>query len=227
MLLIARGGRTSPVLPPGSTRPSIGCSASWPCRGAQPPAVPSGRSLDFYFRRVAVDGMTDPFFLETLANQGLLPLERPFVVAHEWGHLAGYAEESEANFLAWLICMRGGDATRYSAWISLFGTIVSALPADQRDAESQRLQSGPREDLRAMSGANKPGGQPCREPRRLRRVRSLSESESRALRSAKLQRSHSPSARHAIQPRRLSRASLGRQLDIIQWKVLLRMFFHR
>ena len=112
---------------------------------------PKRSLLDFYFRRVAVDGMTDPFFLETLANQGRLPLERPFVVAHEWGHRAGYAEESEANFLAWLICMRGGDATRYSAWISLFGTIVSALPADQRDAESQRLQSGPREDLRAMA----------------------------------------------------------------------------
>jgi hypothetical protein len=109
------------------------------------------RSLfDFYFRRVAVDGMTDPFFLETLANQGLLPFERPFVVAHEWGHLAGYADESEANFLAWLICLRSGDGDQYSAWISLHGTIISGLPPGDRSSEAQRLQSGPRRDLNAM-----------------------------------------------------------------------------
>ena len=81
------------------------------------PGRPKRSLIDFYFRRVAVDGMTDPFFLETLANQGLLPFERPFVVAHEWGHLAGYADESEANFLAWLICQRGEEPDRSSAWI--------------------------------------------------------------------------------------------------------------
>ena len=110
------------------------------------------RSLfDFYFQRVAVDGMTDPFFLETLANQGLLPFERPFVVAHEWGHLAGYADESEANFLAWLICMRGGRSEQYSAWIALYGTVMSGLPPGDRGAESQRLRPGPRRDLDAMT----------------------------------------------------------------------------
>jgi hypothetical protein len=112
---------------------------------------PKRSLLDAYFRRVSVDGMTDPFFLETLANQSLLPFERPFVVAHEWGHLAGYADESEANFLAWLICLRGDRGDQYSAWISLYGTIMSGLPPDDRAAESQRLQPGPRGDLRAMT----------------------------------------------------------------------------
>jgi hypothetical protein len=112
---------------------------------------PKRSLLDFYFTRVSVDGMTDPFFLETLANQGLLPFERPFVVAHEWGHLAGYADESEANFLAWLICLRGGESEQYSAWISLYGTIMSAVPPGDRGAASEPLQPGPRRDLRAMT----------------------------------------------------------------------------
>ena len=53
--------------------------------------------------------MTDPFLLETLLAPDLLDVERPFVIAHEWAHLAGYADESEANFVAWL---PAGGATR-------------------------------------------------------------------------------------------------------------------
>jgi hypothetical protein len=114
-------------------------------------ALPKRSLFDLYFQRVAVDGMTDPFFLETLANQGLLPFERPFVIAHEWGHLAGYADEAEANFFAWLVCMRGGAREQYSAWISLYGTIVSAERPDDRAAVGERLQPGPRSDLRAIA----------------------------------------------------------------------------
>jgi hypothetical protein len=112
---------------------------------------PKRSMIDVYFRRASVDGMTDPFFLETLTNQSLLPFERPFVVAHEWSHLAGYADESEANFVAWLICMRAGVPVQYSAWLSLYGTITSALaPADRADV-SQALEQGPRDDLLAIA----------------------------------------------------------------------------
>ena len=114
------------------------------------PAIPKRSLLDLYFRRVSVDGMTDPFFLETLTNDSLLPFERPFVVAHEWSHLAGYADESEANFIAWLICMRGDAAIQYSAWISLYGTIVSSVAPGDRPSLVARVQPGPAADLRAM-----------------------------------------------------------------------------
>ena len=70
-------------------------------------------------------------------------VERPYVVAHEWGHIAGWARESEAGYVGWLTCMRGDDAARYSAWISLYlhlrGEVVSdrarsgSMPAWRRD----------------------------------------------------------------------------------------------
>src|SRR5947207_1752927 len=54
------------------------------------PGVPKRSLLTQYFRRAAIDGMTDPFFLEIIINPEVLEFERPFVIAHEWGHLAGY-----------------------------------------------------------------------------------------------------------------------------------------
>ena len=115
------------------------------------PSAPKASILNFYLTRVAVDGVTGPFFLETLLNQTLLPLERPFTLAHEWSHLAGYADESEANFLAWLTCVRGSVPVQYSGWISLYGTIANALPRAERERIARGLAQGPRDDLRAMS----------------------------------------------------------------------------
>ena len=69
-------------------------------------ARPKRSLLDPCFRAAAVDGMTDPYFLETLITPDLLPIERPMIVAHEWSHLAGFADESEANFIGWLTCVR-------------------------------------------------------------------------------------------------------------------------
>lgn len=115
------------------------------------PGLPKRSLLNFYFTSVSIDGMTDPFFLETLANQSLLPFERPATVAHEWGHLAGYADESEANFLGWLVCMRGSAPERYSGWLSLYSTVMSSLPRADREELFRTLDEGPREDLRAIA----------------------------------------------------------------------------
>ncbi|HKY20449.1 MAG TPA: DUF3810 family protein [Vicinamibacterales bacterium] len=114
------------------------------------PGLPKRSLLNFYFTRVSVDGMTDPFFLETLANQSLLPFERAATVAHEWSHLAGYADESEANFLGWLVCMRGSASDRYSGWLSLYFTVTGSLPRADREEISRTLAPGPRADLQAI-----------------------------------------------------------------------------
>jgi hypothetical protein len=115
------------------------------------PGRPKRSLIDLYFRRASIDGLTDPLFLETLANQSLLPFERPFVVAHEWSHLAGYADESEANFVAWLICMRAPVPEQYSAWLSLYGAILSALAPADRAEMAAALERGPLEDLQAVA----------------------------------------------------------------------------
>lgn len=114
------------------------------------PGVPKRSLLSFYFRRAAIDGMTDPFFLEIIVNRDLLEVERPFVVAHEWAHLAGYADESEANFVAWVTCLGGDALARYSGWVSAYEYAMRPLPPADR-AGVTALAPGPREDLRAMA----------------------------------------------------------------------------
>jgi hypothetical protein len=113
------------------------------------PGRPKHTLLDFYLRRAAVAGMTDPYFLETLVTADLLPFERPFVVAHEWSHLAGYANEGEANFVGWLTCLGGGEADQYSGWLFMYDELVRTLrPADRAEL-ADRLAPGPRADRRA------------------------------------------------------------------------------
>ena len=105
--------------------------------------------LELYFRKAAIDGMTDPFFLEIIVNPDVLPSERPFVLAHEWAHLAGYADESEANFVAWLTCIRASEAARYSGWLSAYQHVSSGLPPQDRRALAGALSSAVRADLAA------------------------------------------------------------------------------
>ena len=78
--------------------------------------------------------MTSPFFLETLVASNLLPFERPGVIAHEWGHLAGFARESEASFFGLLVCLHGNDAAQYSAWLDIFVRTLGARHRDDRRA---------------------------------------------------------------------------------------------
>lgn len=112
---------------------------------------PKTTVLNWYFRRATVDGMTDPYFLETLVVRDLLPFERPFVVAHEWSHLAGIADEGEANFLAWLACIHGSPADQYSGWLFVYRQAAATLTRSERAGVSAGLGPGPRADLRAMA----------------------------------------------------------------------------
>jgi hypothetical protein len=115
------------------------------------PARPKATMFNAYFRRAGVEGMTDPFFLETLIAGDLLPFERPFVVAHEWSHLAGIADEGEASFAGWLICLRGAPHERYSGWLFLFGELSRAMSSSDRAVVFARLSPGPLGDLRAIA----------------------------------------------------------------------------
>jgi hypothetical protein len=114
------------------------------------PGRPKRSLLGFYFRKAAIDGMTDPVFLEVILNPELLQVEEPEVLMHEWAHLAGYADESEANFLAWLACLRGDPLAQYSGWLSAYQRASSALPPAARVGRA-KLDAGPRSDLGAIA----------------------------------------------------------------------------
>jgi hypothetical protein len=109
-------------------------------------------SLTFlYFRYAAIDGMTVPVALEVILNPDILPVEKPAVLAHEWAHLAGYADESEANFMAWIAGVRSPDpVAQYSAWLEAYSLAVNALPRAVR-ASLPPLDQGPRQDLRDIA----------------------------------------------------------------------------
>lgn len=115
------------------------------------PGRPKSTLLDPYFTRAGVSGMTDPFLLETLLASNLLAFELPHVIAHEWGHLAGLARESEASFFGWLVCVNGAPEARYSAWVETFVLTLPAFDAEERSARVDGLPAAVRADLRAAA----------------------------------------------------------------------------
>jgi hypothetical protein len=118
-----------------------------------PPAVPGRLKWSVfgaYFRWTSVDGMVNPFALEVLENPDLLPFERPMVAAHEWAHLAGFADESEANFVGWLTCVRADVPSQYSGWLHLYWQIGSELGRDDRARLWEAVAEGPRRDIDAI-----------------------------------------------------------------------------
>jgi hypothetical protein len=118
-------------------------------------AIPKKTLFDAYLGATGVDGFTNPFGHEVLLNSDLLAFEKPFTLAHEWAHLAGYADESEANFVALLTCVRSDlPSVRYSGWLALnsyLSTVRRAHSDDAGFAESiPALAPEVKADLRAM-----------------------------------------------------------------------------
>ncbi len=115
------------------------------------PGRPKWSMAGLLFPWMGVDGMVNPLALEVVLNPDLLPFERPFVLAHEWSHLAGFAGESEASFVGWLACLSGERDARCSGWQALLMHFLRVLPeADARRATAA-LESGPSRDLAAVA----------------------------------------------------------------------------
>jgi hypothetical protein len=104
-----------------------------------------------FFTWAGVNGMVDPFLLESLVHPDLLPFERPFVLAHEWAHLAGEADEAEASTVGWLACMHGPPASAYSASLYLIMEGAAALPPAARRRVLVALDPGVRADIAAIA----------------------------------------------------------------------------
>ncbi len=73
-------------------------------------------TLSGFFAQAGISGYFGPFFNEVHINSFLLPVEYPFVLAHEKAHQFGITGEAEANFYAWLVCSKSNSRQlQYSA----------------------------------------------------------------------------------------------------------------
>ena len=61
------------------------------------------------FAKLGVSGYFGPFFNEIHVNGCLLPMDYPFVLAHEKAHQFGITSEAEANLVAFIVCTTSDD----------------------------------------------------------------------------------------------------------------------
>jgi hypothetical protein len=79
---------------------------------------------DPYMNVTGVSGYINPLTLNSHLATDLLWFERPFDLAHEWSHVAAFAREDEANYIAALTTVRSHDPViEYSGWLEIFLTL--------------------------------------------------------------------------------------------------------
>jgi hypothetical protein len=82
---------------------------------------PKPTIADPFMEATGTSGFINPLTLNVQLASDVLWFERPFALAHEWSHVAAYAREDEANYLAILTCIRSSDRrVQYSGWLELF-----------------------------------------------------------------------------------------------------------
>jgi hypothetical protein len=97
------------------------------------PTRPKRSIMDWYFTAAGVTGMFVPFTYETYVASDVLWFEYPFTLEHEWGHVAGIARESDANFVAALATLQSNDPIiRYSGLLIVYGALPRIPRADAR-----------------------------------------------------------------------------------------------
>lgn len=73
-------------------------------------------TISRFFAQAGISGYYGPFFNEVHVNSYILPVEYPFILAHEKAHQFGVTNEAEANFYAWLVCTNSkSKQLQYSA----------------------------------------------------------------------------------------------------------------
>lgn len=78
-------------------------------------------TLSRFFAQAGISGYYGPFFNEVHVNRYNLPVEYPFVLAHEKAHQFGITSEAEANFYAWVVCTYSESKhLQYSAHLAIF-----------------------------------------------------------------------------------------------------------
>jgi hypothetical protein len=74
--------------------------------------TPKPTLTDPFMLATGTSGFINPLTLNVAIASDVLWFERPFNLAHEWSHVAAYAREDEANYLAIVTCLRSLSAAK-------------------------------------------------------------------------------------------------------------------
>ncbi len=96
------------------------------------------RAKQVYFSNVMtsfeISGVYTFFTGESNVNVHYPDYGMPFTMAHELAHQRGIARENEANFVAFLACIRADSAyVKYSAYMNMFEYVASALSRTDKE----------------------------------------------------------------------------------------------
>ena len=101
-----------------------------------------------------ISGIYSPFTIEANYNAHMIPYNIPFTICHELAHTKGIMREEEANFVAYLTCIKSEDIEfRYSG--VLMGWIYVSNAVARYDRQMyEKIYSMLSEDVKADLRAN-------------------------------------------------------------------------
>ncbi|MDR0946142.1 MAG: DUF3810 domain-containing protein [Ruminococcus sp.] len=112
-------------------------SAEYPCLDTYYPNPKGVITSEFWLSRGMISGVYSPFTLEANFNGDMPSINKPFTVCHELSHLAGFMREDEANFIAFLACIKSGNAD--FAYSGAFGALEYLLNAYEGVATDEEI----------------------------------------------------------------------------------------
>ncbi|MCG6190903.1 DUF3810 domain-containing protein [Maribellus maritimus] len=109
-------------------------------------------TLSNFFGKAGISGYFGPFFSEVHVNSKVLPVEYPFVLAHEKAHQFGVTSEAEANFYAWMVCSQSSSKElQYSGNLALLRYFINqGFRLDGFSEIVKKLDGGVREDYQEI-----------------------------------------------------------------------------
>ena len=109
-------------------------------------------TVSSFFAQAGISGYYGPFFNEVHVNERILPIEYPFVLAHEKAHQFGVTNEAEANFYAWLVCTNSkSKQLQYSANLHVLQYFLyQGYQLEEYDAIIAKLDKRVKKDLQKI-----------------------------------------------------------------------------
>jgi len=109
-------------------------------------------TMSHFFAQAGISGYYGPFFNEVHVNSRILPIEYPFILAHEKAHQFGITNEAEANFYAWLVCTKSkSKQLQYSANLHVLQYFLyQGYKLDEYNAIIAKLDKRVKNDLKKI-----------------------------------------------------------------------------